>query len=128
KYTGNELLEIYKDTKLPLGILEINVENALLHGLRNKQSPPYKLYINMSSDEDNLYFTIADKGIGRQQSMAISSYKKHGTGTQNLHNIITILNRFNKNKIEVSYADMPKADGGGTIVTITIPKIYHYEY
>lgn len=124
-YTGEELLETYKETKLPLGILEINIENALLHGLRNKQSPPYTLTIQISADTGNLYFIIADDGIGRQQSMAISSYKKHGTGTQNLRNIIAILNRFNKNKIEMYYTDRLQK---GTEVKITIPKIYHYEY
>ncbi len=125
KYIGEELLETYKDLKLPLGILEINVENALLHGLRNKPSPPYTLTIQMRADTRNLHFTIADDGIGRQQSMSISSYKKHGTGTQNLRNIINILNQFNKDKIEMYYAG---ASQTGTEVKIKIPKIYHYEY
>ncbi|MGC4234225.1 MAG: histidine kinase [Niabella sp.] len=125
KYTGEELLETYKNTKLPLGILEINVENALLHGLRNKPSPPYTLTLQMSADTGNLYFTIADDGIGRRQSMSISSYKKHGTGTQNLRNIINILNRFNKDKIEMYYTG---ASQTGTEIKIKIPKIYHYEY
>jgi hypothetical protein len=127
-HTGTGLQEAWKDIKLPLGILEINVENALLHGLRNKQSPPYNLNIAISEDDDNLYFTIADNGIGRKRSMAISSHTKHGTGTQNLHDIIGILNRFNKNKIEVHYTDIPPHKGGGTMVKIKIPKIYHYEY
>lgn len=128
KYVGKELLETYKGTNLPLGILEINVENALLHGLRNKQLPPYNLKIAIHEDTNNLYFTIEDNGIGLQQSMAISSHNKHGTGTQNLHNIIGILNRFNKNKIEMNYIDELQSKGGGTVVKIKIPKIYHYEY
>lgn len=126
-YHGEDLVEIYKEFELPLGILEIHVENALLHGLRNKKLPPYELTIGLSADDENLYFTIADNGIGRQHSMAISSYKKHGTGIKNLHHVIEILNQFNKNKIEIAYSDADE-NRQGTVVTITIPRQFYYEY
>lgn len=129
EYTGEELLNTYKNTEVPMGILEIHVENALLHGLRNKQSPPYKLHIAVNTGNNNLHVEITDNGIGRQRAMNISGYQRHGTGTKNLDNILNILNRFNRNKIEVEYIDLPQEDNsGGTIVNIKIPLDYKYRY
>ncbi|MEO7044975.1 MAG: histidine kinase [Ferruginibacter sp.] len=125
---GEELLSKYKDLELPLGSLEIHVENALLHGLRNKKSPPYNLNLEIEEDDKNLYFTIKDNGIGREAAMAIRNYKKNGVGTKNLNNIILILNKYNKNKIGISYTDLPQTENSGTIVTIKIPKEYYFKY
>jgi len=122
-YYGKDVLETYKNFQLPLGIIELHVENALLHGLRNKRFPPYLLEITLKEDVDNLYFIIKDNGIGITKSKQISSYKKHGTGTQNMNNIIAILNKYNVNKIEILVQE-----NNGTIVTIKIPKNYYYEY
>lgn len=118
------------DLLLPVGIIEIMVENALLHGLRNKIQPPYVLKIETSDDETNFYFKITDNGIGRSNAMQLSSYKKHGTGTKNLNAIIKILNKFNKNIIEIIYKDCTTSDDENrrTTISIIIPKHYIYEY
>ena len=129
EFTGLELLDIYKNTAVPMGILEIHVENALLHGLRNKPAPPYKLSIVLTADKENLYVEISDNGIGRQRAMSISSYRSHGTGTKNLSAVVNILNKFNKNKIETEYIDLPQEkDSGGTVMKIKIPLDYKYKY
>lgn len=129
---NSEWLHKNFDLLIPVGIIEIMVENALLHGLRNKKHPPYILKIEATDDETNNYFTIIDNGIGRAKAMQISSYKKHGTGTKNLNDIINILNKFNKNKnkIEIKYTDNVFSDEecSGTAITIIIPKNYFYEY
>ncbi len=124
-YLGGELINEYEELNVPLGILETNVENALLHGLRNKRNPPYSLSISVSLDDDYFYFEIRDNGIGRKAATKISSYKKHGTGIKNLNAIIDILNKFNKHKISISFLDNQKE---GTVVNIKIPKEYRYKY
>lgn len=124
-YVGSELLNEYEDLKVPLGILETNVENALLHGLRNKRNPPYSLSIAVNADNDYFYFEIMDDGIGRKAAVKLSSYKKHGTGIKNLNAIIDILNKFNKHKISIDFLDNQKE---GTVVNIKIPKEYRYKY
>ena len=118
------------DIQVPMGIIEIMVENALLHGLRNKKQAPYILQINATADETNIYFAITDNGIGRAKAMQLSNYKKHGTGTKNLSEIIGILNKFNKNKIEINYTDKVFSDeeNSGTVISIVIPKNYFYDY
>ncbi|MET3536741.1 sensor histidine kinase [Chryseobacterium limigenitum] len=57
---------------IPLGLLQIPVENALLHGLRNKQKPPYRLDISFEKEqpenkEDEFCYMIKieDNGVGR---------------------------------------------------------------
>lgn len=110
---------------MPMGILEIVVENALLHGLRNKKTGPYLLSIEAYQQGGNQVFVISDNGVGREKASQLSNYRKHGTGTKNMAEILAILNRFNPQKIEISYEDL--ADGG-TKVIITLPQNYHYEY
>lgn len=127
-FHDHQILEKYKETEVPLGILEIHVENALLHGLRNKRTPPYNLRIEIDEDDTHLYFTISDNGIGRHEAMSISSYKKNGVGTKNINDIINSLNRYNKQKIKILYADLEQGSLPGTRITISIPKKYHYKY
>lgn len=116
--------------EVPVGILEIGVENALLHGLRNKKTPPYILTIEAADNHDNLIFKIIDNGIGRKKAASLSSHLHHGRGTKNLFEIIDILNQFNSQKIEIVYQDYSEnmKDSCGTTVVITIPKMFHYEY
>lgn len=126
----NEWLNINGSIKLPIGILEVIVENALLHGLRNRKEAPYLLIINIEEDDSKIRFIVKDNGIGRDSAMKLSSYKKHGTGTKNLFEIIEILNKYNISKIEIKFFDffMEEAGSTGTTVEISIPKNYHYEY
>lgn len=125
-----EWLSNFWNTLVPVGLIEIMVENALLHGLRNKKRGPYILKIMASDDDSNIYFKIIDNGIGRINAMQISSYKRHGSGTNNLNNIIGILNRYNRNKIQIKYVDnfFEDDENSGTAVIIIIPKNYIYEY
>jgi hypothetical protein len=128
-YFGNEVLKEYENLLVPLGILETNVENALLHGLRNKHTSPYSLSLKVNSDEDYFYFEISDNGIGRKAAVKLTNYKKHGTGIKNLNSIIDILNKFNKHKISIIFLDNHENIGKeGTVVNIKIPKEYRYEY
>lgn len=129
KIRGMQLLKVYKDFEVPLGILEINVENALLHGLRNKKFPPYYLCIEVTADNNYLYFLILDNGVGRTKAMQLSSHKNHGSGTKNLNKLIELLNSFNRNKIEMSFSDLnDSAENTGTIVKIKIPKNFRSDH
>lgn len=125
---NKELLDKYRHLHVPLGILEIHVENALIHGLRNKKIAPYNLSIEIRETGDNLDFTITDNGIGRREAKSIGSYKSNGVGTKNMESIISTLNKFNKNKIKISYTDLIEVGNHGTIVKITIPKKYYFKY
>ena len=115
---------------LPMGLLQIPVENALLHGLSNKESGPWELKIEITSVNNGIDVNITDNGIGRNKSAQLSNHTKHGTGTKNLEEIIGIINKANKDKITVSYKDGMFNQNGepyGTIVSIHIPLNLLYE-
>jgi len=124
---GKTILEKHSQLNLPLGIVETHVENALLHGLRNKSSAPYILSIEITDESEFLVLKISDNGIGREAVKMLKSYKTNGTGTKNLAQIISILNVLNHRKIEITYVDHP-ANSTGTTVIVRIPKEYHYEF
>jgi hypothetical protein len=129
-YPDNDWMLQNMGLQLPMGILEIFVENALLHGLRNRKNSPYILTITAKDDEINNCFTISDNGIGRSNAINLSNHKGHGMATKNITEILAILNKYNKNGIEIIYQDniYSGTENVGTSVTIIIPKNYHYEY
>ena len=125
-----EKINAFAQIKIPLGLLQIPVENALLHGLCNKEVSPWLLIINLTEDGDNIIVTIKDNGVGRKSAATLSNFTKHGTGTKNINNILQILNTNNKNKIIIDYEDDIYKDENktyGTAVIITIPKQFDYE-
>jgi LytS/YehU family sensor histidine kinase len=125
----NDVLKKYSDIKVPLGILQIPIENALLHGLSNKEHEPWLLAIKIQENNDYIFIEINDNGVGRKKSATLSNFTKHGTGTKNLTEIINIINASNPHKIMVEYKDDAFTEnniGVGTTVTITLPKLLDY--
>jgi hypothetical protein len=125
----NDVLKKYGDIKVPLGILQIPIENALLHGLSNKESGPWLLKITIQENEHFIFIEITDNGVGRKKSAMLSNFTKHGTGTKNLTEIINIINASNPYKIMVEYKDdvfTENVISYGTTVIITLPKLLDY--
>ncbi|TAD84515.1 MAG: hypothetical protein EAY75_12975, partial [Bacteroidetes bacterium] len=116
---------------VPMGILQIPVENALVHGLRNKEEGPKDLWISIQQQSDErIIFTITDNGIGRKAAALISNYRGNGVGTKNLLAIIELLNKHNNHPIEyLIHDDVIEEDGKrlGTQVTISIPQNFQYD-
>jgi hypothetical protein len=118
-------IEKIKQLQIPLGILQIPVENALLHGLSNREVGPWQLKIDINEAEDFVQIIITDNGVGRKKSAQLSNFTKHGTGTKNSEDIITIINQQHQQKITLQYTDDVYELAGikyGTAVTITVPK------
>ena len=51
-------LEKIKNINVPLGILQIHVENALLHGLSNRETGPWELSIFIEEGKKNIVVKI----------------------------------------------------------------------
>lgn len=110
---------------VPMGLLQIPVENALLHGLSNRLSSPWLLIITCEIREKDVVFNITDNGVGRKKSSTLSNFSKHGTGTKNLNETISIINSMHHEQISMIYEDDIYHDENGpygTRVIITIPK------
>lgn len=126
-----EALLLNDSIQVPMGILQIPVENALVHGLRNKENGPKDLWILAEKTNDgNLCVTIRDNGIGRKAAAAMGNYRSNGVGTRNIQAILDLLNPYNEKPITIQYRDEPFEEDGkpsGTEVFICIPENYSYE-
>lgn len=125
-----ETLQLLQDIRVPMGILQIPVENALLHGLSNKETGPWNLSIHLLKTDHYAIVNVNDNGVGRKRSASLSNFTKHGTGTKNLTEIISIINEANADKITITYIDEQNETGeeaSGTTVIIEIPINLNYE-
>ncbi len=128
---GNELIQQIKAIEIPFGIIQIPIENALLHGLNNKTSGPYQLQIQISSLEDYYQFIILDNGVGRKQSALKSNFQQHGTGLKNIKKLIDLLNKNNSQPIQFEFVDNVFKENNiecGTKLIIKIPKLFVYDF
>ncbi len=111
--------------KIPVGLLQIPVENALLHGLRNKTDGTCILEIDFDENEIQYLITITDNGVGRDNASRINNFKKNGNGLKTIFEMITIINQHQKNAIAFEIID--KVEPFGTIVKITLNKNIDYD-
>jgi hypothetical protein len=111
--------------KIPVGLLQIPVENALLHGLRNKTDGNCILEIDFAENEINYLITITDNGVGRENASRINNFKKNGNGLKTIFEMITIINQYQKNAIVFEIID--RVEPLGTTVKITLNKNIDYD-
>ena len=110
---------------MPVGLLQIPVENALLHGLRNKTDGNCILDIDFSSNETHYFITITDNGVGREKAAKINKFKKNGNGLKTVFEMIEIINEYQKESITFKIMDLYQPTG--TKVFICLNKYIDYE-
>ncbi|MBK7094821.1 MAG: histidine kinase [Saprospiraceae bacterium] len=125
---GDESIEKYRNVPIIILQLQIHLENAIEHGLRNNETGGYvKLQIN--EDENNIIYIIEDNGVGRKKAANIGSQGTQ-SGIEMLKKLHMIFNQANTNKITQIYEDEfvegPGNERCGTRVTIMVPKDYSY--
>ena len=114
--------------KVPPLIIQPYVENAIWHGLMNKEEKG-RLDIEVSQENNYLFFKIADDGIGREQSAALASKsatRHKSMGMRITADRISMLQSSNGDESPVKINDLVEPDGSaaGTEVIIKIPVIY----
>ena len=123
-------LQPYEKIHVPLMQIQIHVENAIEHGIRNRPQAN-RLEINLLDEGENLHIQILDDGIGRPEATRIQSAGT-GEGLQMLAKMHAIYNEHNMLHLRSWYEDTPftQPDGTpyGTIVHLIIPKNYHYDW
>jgi PAS domain S-box-containing protein len=111
-----------EDIKIPSLLIQPYVENAILHGLYNKEGSGNLAIRIKIMDDDYLIFEIEDDGIGREAAAAIrakSLSARKSMGTQLTEERLKILN--SDSALAVTYTDLYKgSEPAGTLVTIRI--------
>ena len=113
-----------KKHKIPPLILQPFVENAIHHGLRNKEGNK-KLKIDVGEKEDFVFIIIEDNGIGREEAQKIKQNKLHtykSYGTKITANRIDLFKESDKTKLNHKLIDLKsdKGESTGTRVEIEI--------
>ena len=113
---------------VPPLILQPYVENAIWHGLMHKEEKG-QLDINVSEEDDQVYFKITDNGIGRKRASELSSKsatKHKSMGLKITAHRIAMMQNSNGLESPVKINDLVNPDGtaAGTEVIIKMPVIY----
>ncbi len=117
--------EELKKFAIPSLILQPFIENAIKHGLLHKPGEK-KLKLSISKENNQYWrFEIQDNGIGRKHSLELNkNLKKHNSfATKAIDSRISLINRLNKNQIQIEVIDLKNSDNTalGTRVILKIP-------
>ncbi|MBN2173072.1 MAG: histidine kinase, partial [Bacteroidales bacterium] len=111
--------------KIPTMLIQPYVENAICHGLINKDDKGY-LHVSLKLDSGRLACTIEDNGIGREAAMEIRERKNgnhNSLGTRITESRLSLVNALYGKNMKIDYTDLKDSAGkpAGTRVTIHIP-------
>ncbi len=107
------------DYKVPPLIIQPFVENAIIHGLRNKTGNDGLLKIDIWKIEEHIIYTITDNGIGRWAAGKINTGKEKSYGIEMSYDRIKLFN--NETTPSVNIADLSDdEEATGTQVTVTL--------
>jgi streptogramin lyase len=117
-----------EELKVPPLIIQPYVENAIWHGLMHKEEKG-QLDIEVSQEDDHLYFKVVDNGIGRKRAAELSSKsatKHKSMGLKITAHRIAMMQNSNGLESPVKINDLVNADGtaAGTEVVIKMPVLY----
>ncbi len=81
------------DYKVPPLIIQPFVENAIIHGLRNKETNDGMLSVHISKTEKHIVYSITDNGIGRVASQKINTGKGKSYGMEMSYDRVKLFNK-----------------------------------
>lgn len=112
-----ELLE--SDYKVPPLIIQPFVENAIQHGLKNKDGNDGLLEISVTKKDDKIMYSIRDNGIGREAAGRIAQNKEHSYGMQLSFDRIRLFNKEAQPSVHITdlYNDNKPL---GTLIIVTL--------
>jgi LytS/YehU family sensor histidine kinase len=114
--------------RMPPMLLQPFVENAIWHGLMNKEGRGH-LWININQKGNTLICTIADDGIGRKKAAELKGKRgKHKSMGMNItESRIDLMNNINGENKAVEIRDLVDAYGNGTGTEVIIKIPVNYE-
>ncbi|MEJ7828513.1 MAG: ATP-binding protein [Segetibacter sp.] len=116
-----EEVVLENDYLIPSMIIQPFVENAIIHGLRNKSGSSGNLHLSAFLKEGYIIVQVEDNGIGRPKAAALKAnnpIQKNSLGIKVTQNRIAIFNNLDQEKkAKVEIQDLHE----GTKVVIWLP-------
>jgi len=114
--------------KIPTMLIQPYVENAITHGLMNKENGKGFLHVELQFQNKNILCTVEDNGIGRAKAMEIKQQKNNhhqSMGINITESRLRLVNELYGKNMKVVYTDLmdDNGDPAGTKVEINIPVI-----
>lgn len=107
---------------LPPMLIQPFVENAIKHGLQNKELGGGEILIAFSSKGNGLLCAVEDNGVGRAQAAAMRASRTHKSfSLAAIQERIALLNHQMEQKIELNIIDRDKLGFAGTRVELYLP-------
>jgi len=113
----DELLN--SDYKVPPLIIQPFIENAILHGLKNREDNNGLLQIEVKRAGDKIEYSIMDNGIGRKAAAHIAHNKESSYGMQMSYDRIRLFNKEQEASVQVIdlYDD---SNATGTLIKVQL--------
>lgn len=107
------------DYKVPPLIIQPFIENAIIHGLRNREQDGGVLQLIICKDEQDIIYRIKDNGIGRVTSGLLNKGREKSYGMQMSADRIRLFNKEEKASVVINdlYNDLAAA---GTEVVVKL--------
>jgi len=111
--------------KIPTMLIQPYVENAICHGLINRDEKG-KLKIDLDLKDESIACSIEDNGIGREAALEIKRQKNgnhNSLGTKITESRLSLVNALYGKNMKIDYSDLKDENGrpSGTKVVIHIP-------
>jgi ligand-binding sensor domain-containing protein len=115
-----------EEYKIPVMLLQPQVENSVRHGIRYKKEANGIITIRFSLIENELVCAIEDNGIGRKKAMELKSRQHieyHSKGMLLTSERIEAMNKVSVDKIRMEVVDLTDKQGqaAGTKIIIHFP-------
>lgn len=102
-------------------ILQPIIENAIIHGIFEKESKSGTVVLTAYQDEASIYFEVSDDGVGMDENTRNRNFSRGKSGEG--YGLSNISERLRLTYSDKAYLECRSRKGSGTIVRIRIPKI-----
>jgi tetratricopeptide (TPR) repeat protein len=111
--------------EIPGMILQPIIENAIGHGLMNRNDDQGRLFLTMKLMDDSILCEIIDNGVGREKARAIKSQKKinhQSAALPNINERLKMLQTQTNSIISIEIVDLFESGSpSGTMVKVLLP-------
>lgn len=124
-HADDELL--HGDYKVPPLIIQPFIENAIHHGLLNKQNGARQLKVNVQLGDKHIIYAITDNGIGRKKAAVLKQMNKPERQSYGIEITKERIQLHNKNDIATDVVITDLEEGGMSLGTKAVVRINCFE-